>query len=151
MHVAHLNTARARAPFDDAAMAGFVERIAHVNSTADTAPGFVWRLDGDHDDGGVPEVLLGDALLLVNISVWTDLRSLGAWVYGDAAHLDVMRRREEWFVPTGASGPGAVSTVCWWVPEGHRPTIAEAEQMLVRLRVHGPSDAVFPLLPPQER
>ena len=149
MQVAHLNTARALAPFDDAAMAGFVERIAHVNATADAAPGFVWRLDDDQDDAVAAPALFGDSMLLVNISVWTDVPSLSSWVYGDAAHLEVMRRRREWFEPDDPAAYGA--TVCWWVVEGHRPTVAEAERALVHLRDHGPSETAFPLLRPQER
>ena len=149
MHVAHLNTARALAPFDDVAMAGFVERIAHVNATADAAPGFVWRLDDDQDDAATTPMLFGDSMLLVNISVWTDVRSLSAWVYGDAAHLEVMRRRREWFESDDPAAYG--STVCWWVVEGHRPSVAEAERALVHLRNHGPSETAFPLLRPQER
>jgi len=146
VHVAHLNTARAVAPFDDAAMAGFVERIAQVNATADAAAGFVWRLDDDHDDAVTAPLLFGDSMLLVNISVWTDVQSLSSWVYGDAMHREVMRRRREWFESDGT--PSTVTTVCWWVSEGHRPTVAEAEQALVHLRNNGPSANIFPLLRP---
>ncbi|MSV71877.1 MAG: DUF3291 domain-containing protein [Actinobacteria bacterium] len=143
MHVAHLNTSRALAPFDHPLMAGFVDSIARVNATADAAPGFVWRLDDDPDDSIADPVLLGDSLLLVNISVWTDVQALRSWVYGDAAHLEIMKRRHEWFEADDSEF--TVPTVCWWVAEGHRPSVAEAEWALLHLRAHGPSETAFPL------
>ncbi|SDD65411.1 protein of unknown function [Streptomyces prasinopilosus] len=33
----------------------------------------------------------------------------------------------------------------WWVPEGHRPTVAEAEARLLHLRAHGPTPYAFTL------
>ena len=33
--------------------------------------------------------------------------------------------------------------VLWWVPEGHRPTLYEARERLVHLRVKGPSPFAF--------
>ncbi|MBM7857845.1 DUF3291 domain-containing protein [Lentzea nigeriaca] len=36
-------------------------------------------------------------------------------------------------------------TALWWVPAGHRPSVAEAEERLVHLRAHGPSSHVFTL------
>ncbi|HYB22900.1 MAG TPA: DUF3291 domain-containing protein, partial [Solirubrobacteraceae bacterium] len=33
--------------------------------------------------------------------------------------------------------------VLWWVPIGHRPTVAEAENRLEHLRAHGPTPAAF--------
>jgi hypothetical protein len=34
-------------------------------------------------------------------------------------------------------------TVLWWIPAGRTPTLAEAQQKLVRLRERGPSPAAF--------
>jgi hypothetical protein len=31
----------------------------------------------------------------------------------------------------------------WWVPEGHTPTIAEAQERLAHLEGHGPSPHAF--------
>jgi len=36
-------------------------------------------------------------------------------------------------------------TVLWWVPSGHRPTVAEAESRLLHLREHGPTERAFTL------
>ncbi len=33
----------------------------------------------------------------------------------------------------------------WWVPAGHRPTVAEAEARLLHLRTHGPTPYAFTL------
>lgn len=30
-------------------------------------------------------------------------------------------------------------TTLWWVPAGHRPSVAEAESRLLHLRGHGPT------------
>ena len=47
-HLAELNIGTARAATDSPEMAGFMAGITSVNALADTAPGFVWRLqDGD--------------------------------------------------------------------------------------------------------
>ncbi len=40
----------------------------------------------------------------------------------------------------------------WWVPAGHRPTVAEAESRVLHLRTHGPTPYAFTLrtsFPPQ--
>ncbi|GAB2829629.1 hypothetical protein GCM10027200_31620 [Lentzea nigeriaca] len=41
--------------------------------------------------------------------------------------------------------PAEAMTALWWVPAGHRPSVAEAEERLVHLRAHGPSSHVFTL------
>ncbi len=33
----------------------------------------------------------------------------------------------------------------WWVPRGHRPSVAEAESRLLHLRTHGPAPYAFTL------
>jgi hypothetical protein len=40
-------------------------------------------------------------------------------------------------------------TVLWWVPAGHRPSIAEAEDRLVDLRENGPTARAFTFRSPQ--
>ena len=49
-----------------------------------------------------------------------------------------MKRRREWF----SESPEAY-VVLWWVPAGHRPTIAEAQARLEFLRENGPSAEAF--------
>ena len=43
-HVAQINIGRILAPLEDPQMAGFVSRLDELNALADSAPGFVWRL-----------------------------------------------------------------------------------------------------------
>jgi hypothetical protein len=42
--LAQVNIARMRAPLDSPLLADFVADLDPVNATADTAPGFLWRL-----------------------------------------------------------------------------------------------------------
>ncbi|HEY2161528.1 MAG TPA: DUF3291 domain-containing protein [Solirubrobacteraceae bacterium] len=80
---------------------------------------------------------LDDPQLIINLTVWESLEAMRDFVYGDRAHLAVMRRRREWFERV------AVHTALWWVPAGHRPTVIEAEERLEHLREHGPTPTAF--------
>jgi uncharacterized protein DUF3291 len=73
----------------------------------------------------------------VNMSVWTWLEALRDFVYR-SHHRDVMRRRREWFERLGDA-----YVVLWWVPTGHRPSVAEAQQRLLALRANGPTAGAF--------
>ncbi len=75
--------------------------------------------------------------VLVTLSVWRDLVALRDYVY-ESGHLDVLRRRREWFEPLGEA-----SIVLWWVPAGHRPTVQEGLARLERLRRSGPGPEAF--------
>ncbi len=134
MPLAQLNLAPMRYPLDDPRMASFVDQIAEVNA----ADGFVWRL-ADDGPGSTSFRILDRDDLLVNLSVWRDLPSLRAFVLGFAQHRTLLQDRGQWF-----ERPGEPMTVCWEVPAGHVPTLAEAEGQLLRLRAQGPSEAVFP-------
>ncbi|GAA2799970.1 DUF3291 domain-containing protein [Saccharopolyspora taberi] len=136
-HLAQVNIALPVAPLDSAELAGFVAALDPVNAAADAAPGFVWRLQTE--DGDATAVRgFGDDRIIVNMSVWESVEALADYVYRDPGHLAVLRRRREWF-PKMAEA----HTVLWWVPAGHRPTVAEAEQRLSLLREHGPSPEAF--------
>jgi hypothetical protein len=126
--LAQVNIGRLRAPLDSEQLAGFVELLDPVNEAADSSAGFIWRLQTE--DGNATSV---------NMSVWADVESLGDFVYG-ALHRAVLRRRREWFERMSEA-----YTACWWVPEGHRPSTAEAEQRVRQLRAHGPTPVAFTL------
>lgn len=140
-HLAQLNLGVFRAPLDAPEMQPFVEALDRINAIADTSPGFIWRLTDD--DGGpssnvsVPGAT--DPLLASNLSVWTDLESLRAFMYR-TDHASYMRRRVEWF----QRDPQPM-IVAWWIPAGTLPSLEEALQRLDNLRQHGPSDEGFPL------
>lgn len=135
-HLAQLNVGRPVGPKDDPRMAGFYGDLDRINALADGWPGFVWRLV---DEGGADATSLhpfGDDRI-VNLSVWESLESLRDFTFR-SGHLDVLRRRREWFVPLGD-----VYAVNWWIPAGHIPTVEEAGERLDLLRRNGSSPEAF--------
>jgi len=54
------------------------------------------------------------------------------------AHVEFLGRRGEWFERMGEA-----YLVLWWVPRGHRPTVAEASARLEILRARGASPEAF--------
>lgn len=136
MHLAEVNISLPVSPLTTPQLSEFVAALEPVNALADAAPGFVWRLQTEDGDATAIRVL-DDHRLIVNLTVWTSLETLGAFVF-HGAHRTVMARRREWFVPMQEA-----MTVLWWVPEGVLPTVADAEQRLAHLRAHGPSAHAF--------
>ena len=111
--------------------------LDHVNAMADAAPGFVWRLVGAGGDATdlVPDVM--DPSLIANMSVWTDVAALRAFVYEQPDHLAVMRRRRDWFHKM------EFFMALWWVPAGHIPTLSEGMAKIAHLAAHGPTAEAF--------
>lgn len=134
-HLAQLNIAVARAPLTSPRMADFVNNLDAVNALAESAPGFVWRLKDE--DGNATSIRPFDDDTLVNMSVWHDLQSLKNYAF-TSDHMDFVRRRQEWF----ERGSEAM-VVLWWVPAGHRPSVAEAVVRLEHLRANGPTHEAF--------
>jgi hypothetical protein len=134
--LAQLNVGIIKGAMDSPVMAEFAASLARINALADAAPGFVWRLQTEAGDATAIRPF-DDPNLLLNMSVWRDLASLTRYVY-HSAHLELMRRRREWF--ERMTQP---YLVLWWVPAGHRPGIAEAVDRLERLRSAGPGPAAF--------
>lgn len=137
--IAQLNVARAVAPLDSEPLRSFMEAIEGVNALADEAPGFVWRLEGEGDEhpGATGVQAYEDPWLIVNLSVWDSREALWDFVYG-GGHLEIMRRRREWFRALAES-----HLVLWWVPEGEIPTVEQAVERLDHLRAHGPAPRAF--------
>lgn len=136
-HLAQINIARFRVATDDPANADFMAALDPVNTIADAAPGFVWRLIGDGNDATDIEVASGDPRLVVNMSLWTDVEALADFAYRQPDHLAVMRRRKEWFDKIEAF------MALWWVPAGHIPSVEEGMARIAHLATHGPSDHAF--------
>ncbi len=136
--LAQLNIARLLAPLDDPQLADFVAGLDPVNALADAAPGFVWRLQTE-DGNATAMRIYDDDWLIVNMSVWVSPEALRAFVYDDG-HRAVLRRRREWFEQLAEA-----TAVLWWVPTGHRPNVAEAQERLDHLRRHGPGPTAFTL------
>ena len=134
-HLAQINLGTLKAPMDAPETAGFANNLDRINALADAQPGFVWRLVGE--GGNATDILMFDSpLMLLNMSVWTDIDSLAAYVYR-TAHRDVMRQRAQWFEKVD------VYMCLWWVPVGHIPTPAEGIERLEALRRQGPTAEAF--------
>jgi hypothetical protein len=141
--LAQVNIARLIEPLDSELLRDFVANLEPVNAVADSFPGFIWRLkteDGDATSIKAFEWDAGDSAgVLVNMSKWQSVEALKEYVY-KSSHVDVMRRRFEWFHKAAEA-----TTVLWWVPAGHLPSTAEAEQRLQSLRDFGPTPRAFTL------
>ncbi|GAA4573721.1 DUF3291 domain-containing protein [Planotetraspora kaengkrachanensis] len=136
MHLAQLNVAHLIAPIDGPELADFVAALEPVYAIADSAPGFVWRMKRSDDPTEVIVHEYGDDLL-VNVSIWESREALWNFVYR-SPHLELLRRRREWFLRTAVP-----YTLMWWVPEGHTPTLGEAMERLESLRTRGPGPEAF--------
>ncbi|MFF7972185.1 DUF3291 domain-containing protein [Streptomyces sp. NPDC007905] len=136
--LAQVNIARLKFPLDSPQLKDFVDALDPVNAVADASDGFVWRLQ--NDSGNATDIaVFGDEWLIVNMSVWRDVDALTAFMY-QGLHRELLSRRRDWFERLAE----AVTTL-WWVPAGHRPTVAEAEERLLHLRAHGPTPYAFTL------
>ena len=134
--LAHLNVAKMKFAFEDPEFSEFVDALDPVNAVADGSAGFVWRWDPPDDDPEAAAVF-NDDRLLVNFSVWESVDHLIAFVRCKA-HAEIMSRRKEWFAPQDQA-----TTVLWWVPSGHIPTLEEAHAKLSEVRRNGASAQEF--------
>ena len=144
--LAQLNVALMKEPLESPGMTDFVANLDRINALAETSPGFVWRLQTEEGDATALRPMGENTL--VNMSIWQDVSSLNHFVY-KSAHVEIMRRRKEWFERMSEA-----YVVLWWVPMGHRPTVAEAGEKLALLRGKGATSEAFTFrqafLPPDE-
>ena len=136
--LAQVNIGRLKAPLDSPQLKEFVDNLDPVNADADAADGFVWRLQSDAGDA-TDIAVFGDEWLIVNMSVWRDTNALTAYMY-QGRHREMLARRREWFERVAEA-----MVALWWVPAGHRPTVAEAEERVLHLRANGPTPYAFTL------
>ena len=135
--LAQLNIGIIKGPIDGPVMAEFVANLDRINALAERTPGFVWRLQTEEGNATAIRPYPENENMAVNMSVWRDVESLSRYVY-HSDHLQVMRRRREWFEKMSDA-----FLVLWWVPKGHRPTIEEAKARLELLWRQGPSAEAF--------
>ncbi len=135
-HLAQINIAKFLIPVEDPANADFVANLDRVNALAEGQPGFVWRLVGEGNDATDLKPF-DDPNLAINMSVWTDIDSLVAFVYRDEGHREIMRRRREWFDRM------EFYMALWWIPAGHVPTVQEGKERLDLLARIGPTAEAF--------
>ena len=83
--------------------------------------------------GGV----LGNARTTSTLSVWRDVDSLSHFVW-NTIHKKFYDRKGEWYDPEGNG-----NFVMWWVPKGHKPSVAEGMDRFNHLVAQGHSDHAF--------
>lgn len=132
-----MNIALAREPLDSPLLSEFMAALDPVNARADRALGFVWRMQTADGDATAVGGFGDDPHLIINLTVWASLETMRDFVYRDPVHVAILRQRRTWFQRL------ELHTVLWWVPAGHRPTVAEAEDRLEHLREHGPTPRAF--------
>ena len=136
-HLAQLNIGRIRYEVEDPRMAGFVDNLAFVNALAERSEGFVWRYQDESGNATSTRPYDGDPMMAVNMSVWENVESLEKYVW-QTVHKRFYAQRHEWFEKMDER-----YLVMWWVPAGHRPSIAEATERLEHLKKHGTSEHAF--------
>jgi len=134
-HLAQFNIARIKYPLDDPRMQEFVDNVARVNGLADTIEGFIWRLQ-DASGNAMNMTVYDDPRILPNLTLWENVEALERFVW-QTLHRRFYGRREEWFERI------ETPLVMWFVPAGHRPTMAEGVERLEHLKANGPSDFAF--------
>lgn len=133
--LAQFNVALPKAALDSPVMAEFMANLDRINALAEASPGFVWRLQTD--DGNATALRPMGENAIVNMSVWRDVASLGAFVH-KSGHVEFLKRRREWFERVAEA-----YVVLWWVPRGHRPTVEEGVARLMVLRERGTTADAF--------
>jgi hypothetical protein len=135
-HLAQVNIGRILAPIDSPVMADFVANLDPINALAESSEGFIWRLKDEHNNATAIK-MYDDDMIIVNMSVWKNMDSLFNFVYR-THHLDFFKRRASWFEKMPE-----MHMALWYVPVGHIPTVAEAQDRIDHLRKHGDSDYAF--------
>lgn len=140
-HLAQINVANPLGDLDSPLMASFVARLNEINALADTAKGFVWRLQ-NYDGDATSIRVFDDPKTLINMSVWESPEDLKHFVYR-TAHVELIRDREAWFSRLTEQHQAA-----WWIPAGHLPSPEEGRDRLLHLRAHGATPTAFTLAKP---
>jgi Domain of unknown function (DUF3291) len=135
-HLAQANIARMRAPRENPMMKSFVDQLDYINSVADRAPGFVWRLQDEAGDATAIRVF-EDERILFNMSVWESVEALFDYVY-KSDHKAPLRDRRNWFEKVEGA-----TVVLWWIPAGTLPTVDEARARFEQLNRDGPTPSAF--------
>jgi len=133
--LAQLNISTMKESKESPLMADFVANLERIYAIAERSPGFVWRLK-DEEEEAAGMRLFGEGIL-INLSVWETVEALRDFVF-KSAHLEVLRRRSEWFEKMTEA-----HTALWWTPAGQRPTVLEARERLIHLRQYGSTIYAF--------
>lgn len=142
LKLAQLNLAKMTMPVDHPDMSDFVNNLDRINALADQSTGFVWRYT--EEDNTASKAVFGPDML-VNMSVWEGIEDLTTFTY-KSPHLAIYKRRKEWFVKMDSP-----HMVCWYVEEGHIPSLEEAKERIAYLEVHGETPYAFSFRKPFSR
>lgn len=137
MPLAQLNIAEMIEPMDSERMKDFVASLDIVNQEAEASPGFIWRYKDDDEVVVMDRSIFDNDMLIINLSVWEDEKSLKDFVYS-GNHLKVYKRKKEWFHKMKQA-----YMVLWNVEDGHTPDLHEAKQKLDHYRLHGATKEAF--------
>jgi hypothetical protein len=142
-HLAQVNIAWMHGAIGDAAMQGLANRIEEINRLAEESTGFIWRLKEVTLEALTPfeEDFPGfhRDRLFYNMSVWKSLEELRAYTF-NSDHAELLNDRRQWIERMEGA-----SVALWWIPAGHRPTIAESAEKLRLVRKLGPTPEAFTL------
>ena len=133
--IGQFNIARARYDLNDPRMAPFFDAVPIMNSLAERAPGFVWRMVDETP--AQAEIFPHEPRMTMTISVWRDLESLRHFTW-NTLHKKFRLRSREWFEDMGEA-----YLAIWPIADNHRPSGREAWDMLSKLRREGASELVF--------
>jgi len=137
MQLAELNVGRLRGTTDDPIVAEFMENLDRINGLGKRMPGFVWMMEGAAGAGNTEAKIDGDPRYVPNLTVWETAAQLETFVF-KTLHAKFMERRAEWF-----EALETMPFVMWWVPDGYKPTLAEALAKLAQLQSNGETPAAF--------
>ena len=139
-HLAEFNFGTLRHDWDDPRIKGFVDGLDLVNDIAARSPGFVWRVSDEDMDAAQRDPqgpFGGKPRIASTLSVWRDAPSLEQFVW-NTVHRQFYGRKAEWY-----DGAGNGNLVLWWIPEGHRPSVAEGMARWTHQQEHGDTDHAF--------
>jgi Domain of unknown function (DUF3291) len=136
-NIAQINIATMLYDLDDPRMAAFVSALGVINGLAERSDGFVWRYSAPETDGEAVVRVNNNPRTIVQMSVWSDARSLERFVW-KTAHVKVYGRRREWFEPDPAP-----NLAFWYVPPSSFPAVQDGYDRYLSLRSGGPSGFAF--------
>lgn len=142
-HLAQANIARMRGEASALVMQGLVSRIGEMNQLAEKSPGFVWRLPGSEATSEALAVFKDYCVpfepdrIFYNLSVWNSVEDLRQYTH-KTVHSEMMRGKQNWLEQFDRA-----HLAMWWIPAGHKPTIAESEERLRRVSEMGESEFAF--------
>jgi hypothetical protein len=135
--LAQFNILQMKFPFSDTKFDDFKDMQRKVQKVAEEHPRFIWRYQGEKDNLGYMIPYVEDPYIMGNLSVWHDMDGLLDYTYS-GEHFKVLKNSRRWFTKINE-----ISSVLWWIPKAHRPTIEEARASLYVVNEGGSSPTAF--------